>query len=138
METRQRRLAAAWMTAAVLLVATGCGQGATPVDQVPALAQTLDQVDDAIAAEKYDSARGSIDDLVDVTVEARDGGELESGEADRILAAAARLRSALPVAGSTSPTDPGTLPSPSPSPSPSESDEKDDNGNSKGKGKKDD
>lgn len=133
MGTQQRLLGAAWMTAAVLLVATGCGQGAAPADQVPALAQALDQVDDAIAAEKYDSARGSIDDLVDVTVEARDGGDLDPGEADRILAAAARLRSALPAADSTSTPGPSTVPSPSESES--ESDEQDDKGKGHGKGK---
>lgn len=84
----------AWGAAAVLVV-SGCG-GAAPSDDVPELSDELSRVDTAIAEREYRKARRHLNDLVRTTVESRESGDLGTDQADRILAAAARLMSALP------------------------------------------
>ena len=79
------------------LVLAGCGASTSPGDEVPALSVGLARVDDAIVDGRYDQARNRIERLVGLTTDARDGGDLEEAEADRILAAAAELMSALPA-----------------------------------------
>ncbi len=116
---------ASGLAVAGLTLLSGCGQDASPADQVPALSRTLDRVDEAVAHGQYDAARDSIDRLVATTVAARDDGDLEDGQADTILAAAARLRSALPAAPAepSEPSEPsgtGTEPAPEESTAPEE------------------
>lgn len=78
----------------VLLV--GCGGSSAPSDDVPALGDALDRVDDAIVAGRYDDARSALDELVATATAGREEGELGGGETDRILAAASELSAALP------------------------------------------
>lgn len=85
------RLAAA---GAVLLGVISCGNGH---QQAPsAIRSALARVDAAVAARDYALARQSVDLLVRQTLTARDRGELSPGQADRVLAAAARLAVDLP------------------------------------------
>jgi outer membrane biosynthesis protein TonB len=92
-----RRSARLGVTAVMLVLVSGCGGSSAPSDAVPALGTSLDRVDDAIVEGRYDDARGELDELVATTTNARDDGDLERSEADRILAAAATLMSALPA-----------------------------------------
>lgn len=115
-----RRGAAALLTCALLL--TGCGgDPSTPAESVPELGEKLSDIDDAVVAERYGQAQRHLDELVKVTVAARDAGDLEDAQADRVLAAAARLLAALPEAP-TAPT-PSVAPTPTPSPSPAQPEE---------------
>jgi hypothetical protein len=88
-----RRVTAVALT--VLFLSGGCG--VAPLDEaVPELGTRLSQVDRAVADRRYADARTLLDDLVDVTVRARDTGAMDAAHADRILAAATRLLWALP------------------------------------------
>lgn len=110
-------------TAVGVLLLGGCGGGgAAPAEDVPALADTLETVESAIADHDYRRARARLDDLVDTAVEARDAGELDRESADRLLAAAARLMTTLPGATRTpsSPTPSSPEPQPAPESSPAE------------------
>ena len=80
---------------AVLLVTSACGSGASPADDVPALAAALDEVDDAIVAGDDEAARAAIAELTDVARQARKDGDLDESEADRITEAADALLEAL-------------------------------------------
>jgi hypothetical protein len=92
---RHRR--AGLLATGVLVLVTGCVAGSSaPADEVPALADTLASVDQAIADHSYQRARAHLEDLVDTTADAREAGDLEPEQADAVLAAAARLLSALP------------------------------------------
>jgi hypothetical protein len=88
---RALRLAAA---GAVLLGAMSCGSG--PQQAPAAVRAALARVDAAVAARDYGLARQSVDVLVRQTLAARDRGELSPVQADRVLAAAARLAVDLP------------------------------------------
>jgi hypothetical protein len=98
-----------------LLLITGCGGGpAAPVDQVPGLADALGRVDSAIADHRYAQARLHLNDLVETTLAARETGDLESEQADQVLAVAAHLMSTLPTAQPTrqAPRKPSRKPAP--------------------------
>lgn len=100
--------------ATLLALATGCGEGGSPADSVPALSRQLDRVDAAIAAERYDDARTALNDLVDTTARARADGTLDAARADAILQAAGYLTEQLQDAtGSPAPEPSSTSPSPS-------------------------
>jgi serine-type D-Ala-D-Ala carboxypeptidase (penicillin-binding protein 5/6) len=85
------------LTAGVLALMAGCGESSAPSDDVPALGESLGRVDDAIVEGRYDDARSELDELVATTTSAQEDGDLEGAEADRILAAAAQVMSALPA-----------------------------------------
>jgi outer membrane biosynthesis protein TonB len=93
-----RRRTGPVVTVVAVLVLAGCGgdSASTPAEAVPELGQTLGEVDDALADRRFRQARRHLHALVATTVEARDAGALEAAEADRILAAVARLLSELP------------------------------------------
>ena len=105
-----RSLAAA-LAAIVLLLASGCGSETSPADDVPALASSLDRVDEAIAAGEYDAARDAVARLTDVATRAEAAGDLDAAQADRIVAAAEALLAALP-----DPEAPPSEPTPDPTP----------------------
>lgn len=82
--------------AAACLVLAACGSGTTPAEEVPELAEGLQQVDEALAAEDFDRAEEELATLVDLADAAHEDGELDAVEADRIVAAAQRLSAQLP------------------------------------------
>lgn len=112
---RRRPSLAGPLVAGLVLVA-GCGGSTAPAEDVPALAPALARIDDAVVAGRYDAAREHVDELVATTTQARDDGRLETSEADRILAAAARLVSALPDPGETRAPGPTEPPRATPTP----------------------
>lgn len=93
-----RRRAGAAAAIAVLLLLPGCGDDTSPADAVPELSERLAAVDDAVAAGDDEATRAALDDLVSVTREAEDAGELDASEAEEILAAAGHLEELLPEA----------------------------------------
>ncbi len=108
----RRRLAAA-TGLAVLVLTVGCGADAPPpVDDVPALAERLDAVETAVAAERYAAARQAVDALVEDTTAARDAGDLSDEQADVVLSTAEALLAALPGGE----PEPETEPEPDPEP----------------------
>lgn len=90
----------------LLLGATACGGGADPAPA--AVTGSLDRVETLLEAGRGAEARQALEDLVRRTLALREAGELDPEQADRIVAAAARLAQVLP-----SPT-----PSPTASPAP--------------------
>jgi hypothetical protein len=94
MTTRRIARAAA---AALLVVSAGCGGPAPAGEAVPALRTHLSHVDAALADGKYAAARTALDALTRETITARAAGRLTPEQADRILAAAARLTADLPT-----------------------------------------
>lgn len=94
------------LVAATGVLLAGCGSSSAPSDAVPALGDSLDRVDDAIVDGRYDDARTELDELVGTTTSAREAGDLESSEAERILASAAEVMSALPAEEAEEPEDP--------------------------------
>ena len=107
----------------VLLLLSGCGSDTTtPAEAVPELADTLSSVDGALADHRFAAARRSLNTLVQTTVDAREAGELEPEQADRVLSAAARLLSALPAPRRPAADEPGQKSTEAPPPE-EESDE---------------
>jgi hypothetical protein len=81
---------------AVVLSAGGCGGGqSAPVDQEPQLASLMTAVDDEITAGHLVQARQSLNALVTATESARGSGTLDIASAERVLAAAAGLKTQL-------------------------------------------
>lgn len=80
----------------VVALVAGCGSSTPASEAVPGLETRLSAVDRAIADHDFDQARRQIQRLVSMTVAARDAGDLDSDQADPILAAAASLTTALP------------------------------------------
>ena len=104
-------------------LAAGCGNEA-PADSAPELSTQLARVDRAVKAGDETMIRQRVDALVDATQAARDAGQLDDQQADRILAAANALLARLPAETPT--PEPSPSPSSSPttaSPSPEEDDE---------------
>lgn len=102
---------------AALALLTSCGASG-PVDDVPALGTSLERVDEAVVEGRYDDARTELEELVATTTSAQQDGDLEDPDADRILAAAAQLMSALPDGpggGSTPEPEPSEPAEPVPS-----------------------
>lgn len=116
------RVLIALLLAGLLGLGAGCGaKEQSALDRVPALSARLAGIDDAVADRRYRAAREGIDDLVEVTVAARDAGDLDAAAADRILAAAAQLLSALPAQVATPSPTPSAAPTtraPAPKPKP--------------------
>jgi hypothetical protein len=84
--------------AAMVLAATaGCGTATPPGEAVPGLRTQLSRVDAALADREYAQARRALDALTRETAAARDTGLLSAEQANRILAAAARLAADLPA-----------------------------------------
>jgi hypothetical protein len=82
--------------AAVVLSAGGCGGGqSAPVEQQPQLAGLLTHVDDEITAGHFVRARQSLNALVAATESARGTGTLDVASAERVLSAAADLKTQL-------------------------------------------
>jgi hypothetical protein len=115
-----RSLAAA-LAAGVVLLASGCGSETSPADDVPALATSLDRVDEAIATGEYDAARDAVAKLTDVATRAEAAGDLDAARADRIVAAAEALLAAFPE-----PEAPPSEPTPDPTPGEDDGEDNDD------------
>jgi hypothetical protein len=93
--TRARIVLAA--AAGLLAAMTGCGSATPPGEAVPGLRTQLSRVDAALADREYTQARRALDALTRETAAARDAGRLTDEQANRILAAAARLAADLPA-----------------------------------------
>jgi len=91
------RLAAVSVVFALGVLA-GCGQHTTAGQAAPQVKAALTQVENAVAAHEYTLAQGALNVLTQQTVVAQRSGTLSAEQADRILAAAARVRSDLPLA----------------------------------------
>jgi hypothetical protein len=95
---------------ALLLGLAACGSDAeAPGEAVPALAAGLTTVDRALVEGDHEQARSSLDELVTITERSRGAGRISDAEAERILAAVARLIAALPASTPTpvdTPTEP--------------------------------
>ncbi len=104
-----RRRLVATLGLAVLMLTAGCGaDDPPPVDDVPALAERLDAVETAVAAERYAAARKAVAALVEDTTAAREAGDLNADQAEAILDTADALLAAFP----------GAEPEPEPEPEP--------------------
>ena len=99
------RLAVA-LAAAVLVAVASCASTPPPGQLVPALRTHLAQVDNALAAQDYAQARQALEALIEQTSQARSSNRISAEQADRILAAIARLTADLPQ------SNPPTQPSP--------------------------
>ncbi len=103
MSGARRWVATLSATAVVAAVLTGCGDDATPAQQVPALTDALARVDAAASADDDARLRRAVAGLVRVTEDAEQSGDLDTDDADGIRDAAAAL---LDAAGLASPADP--------------------------------
>ena len=93
----------------------GCGGGSQqPGDAVPALRAAVHTVDAALAGHDVERARRALERLVALTSRAREDGRISATQADRVLAAVARLVTALPDPGSVASPTPSLTPSPAP------------------------
>ena len=101
---RLPRLAAGVVLALGVLV--GCGQHTTAGQAAPEVKSALAQVENALAGHRYPVARRALNTLTLHTLAARHSGALTAEQADRILAAAARLEADLPPAAPTASTSP--------------------------------
>ncbi|MGW5366165.1 hypothetical protein [Actinopolymorpha pittospori] len=79
-----------------LLLVAGCGGASAPAEAVPALDSILGRVDRAVAGKQFDQARRELDRLVEATLAAREAGDLDSAQAQPILAAVISLTAQLP------------------------------------------
>ena len=94
----------------VLLILSGCGASGSPAEDVPDLAQALEQVDESLAAEDYEQAEDQLAGLVDVAERAEAEGALSSAESDDIVSAAQALVEQLPTDPAEPPPPPPTEP----------------------------
>ena len=108
-----RGLAAAVCAALVL---SGCGGSDSPADEVPALAETLDQVDESLAAEDYEGAEDALTSRVDVAEQAEAEGTLSAAESEDVVGAAEALLSQLPQDEAEPPPPPEPEPTVAPEP----------------------
>jgi hypothetical protein len=94
------RRARAAVTAAAMILVTGCGASDVPsaADQVPALSMRLDRIDSALAGHRFPAARTALKALIADTRRAARAGDLSEATAAQIIAAAQRLLAALPSA----------------------------------------
>lgn len=117
MSAGRRTLARALASgAAVLVLATGCGDAPSPAQQVPSLADRLSAVDQAVAAHDDAATLAALDDLERTARAARRTGDLDSTQVQAILDAAESVRAALPA---TDTPEPSPTPSETPSTEPS-------------------
>lgn len=87
--------AAAGVLSALCLLA-GCAPPTPAGEVVPELRSMLSRVDRAIVEHEYEQAQSQLNELVKITVTAREDGDLDTEQAEPILAAVAGLLSALP------------------------------------------
>jgi hypothetical protein len=104
--SRAARWLRALVLAGLLAVSAGCAGATPPGETVPGLRTHLDRIDRALAERRYDVARTGLEALVRAATDARASGRLSPEQADRILAAAARLAADLPTAQPTTTTEP--------------------------------
>lgn len=136
---RGPRRVAVLVPALLVVLLSGCGTTPTP-DAVTPLSVRLAQIDESLAANRFEEARRDLTALAAQTKAARDGGEISASRADAILDAIVALRSALPAPPST----PAATPTPTPTPTtpattptaPRADDEPAGKGKGGGKGKK--
>ena len=79
-----------------LLLVAGCGGTNAAAEAVPELDSILGRVDRAIAGKQFEQARRELDRLVQTTLAAREAGDLNSAQAEPILAAVISLTAKLP------------------------------------------
>lgn len=119
---RARRGVAALAAAAVLATTAGCGSDApTPAQQVPAVGRILTNAEEALAEQDYETARSQLERLQRVVEQAVADGDLDEGQAQDVLDAAAVLLAALPDDATELPTDePTDAPTDEPTEEPSD------------------
>jgi hypothetical protein len=126
---RRPRTWCAAMIIAVSCALTGCGEDTSPAEAAPVLAQRLDRVDAAIAADDPVRARKAVEALIDAAAQARVDGKITGDQADAILRAAGELLRRLPEADQerepSTPSETPTEPPPTPEPDTSEEGEED-------------
>lgn len=103
--------------AAVLVLATGCGDAPSPAQQVPSLTDRLSAVDDAVAAHDDAATVAALDELERTARAARRTGDLDAAQVQGILDTAESVRSALST--DTTTAEPSQTPSETPSTQPS-------------------
>lgn len=104
-----------WALAPVVLAVLLSGCGSTePTVALPPLSARLAQIDEALAAKRFELARRDLAALAAETKAARAAGELSASRADQILDAIVVLRAALPVPVSA--VTPTATPTPTPTP----------------------
>jgi hypothetical protein len=110
--------------AVMAVLAAGCGE--TPTEAAPELARQLAQVDRAVTTGDEARIRDRVESLVSATEAARDSGEIDDEQADRILAAADALLARLPAEKPASePPSPPTSSPTTETPEPPDEDEGD-------------
>jgi predicted lipoprotein len=80
----------------VLALASVAACGHSAADEAPALKGTLVQIDDAMVAHDWQSARQTLDALLEQVANARQSGTISPVQAARIRAAAHKLLDRLP------------------------------------------
>jgi hypothetical protein len=119
------------MTVLAVMAVLGAGCGETPTEAAPELARQLAQVDRAVTTGDEARIRDRVESLVSATEAARDSGEIDDEQADRILAAADALLARLPAEKpAPEPPSPPTSPPTTETPEPPEEDEGDEGDNS--------
>jgi hypothetical protein len=115
--------------AVMAVLVAGCGE--TPTEAAPELARQLAQVDRAVTTGDEAQIRDRVESLVSATEAARDSGEIDDEQADRILAAADALLARLPAEKpAPEPPSPPTSSPTTETPEPPEEDEGDEGDNS--------
>lgn len=92
-----RRTAQLLATVVLGLALTACSEETPAGELSPALAERLDQVDEAVAEEDYDKARREVEELVGETAKAQVKGDISDEQAQRILEAAREVLEELPA-----------------------------------------
>lgn len=129
--TKSPRRAGRWMTVLAVMAVLGAGCGETPTEAAPELARQLAQVDRAVTTGDEARIRDRVESLVSATEAARDSGEIDDEQADRILAAADALLARLPAEKpAPEPPSPPTSSPTTETPEPPEEDEGDEGDNS--------
>lgn len=126
MTAARRRVALAGVVVTALTGVLGaCGGETSPLDDVPALGERLDEVDAAVVDERYGEARRALTEMTTLTEGARESGDLDADEADEVLAAVREMLDALPEVATepTGPTEPVTPDEPTSTPSDEPSEE---------------
>lgn len=118
---RAARFLVSVLGAVVLL--TGCGGDTAPADEVPLLADRLALVDRAVSSGNETQIREQVETLIDATERARDAGQLDDEQAERVLAAADSLLARLPDEATPQPSPSPPTSSPAPPSTPEEGDD---------------
>jgi len=124
MITRRRAARSVASLLGTVVLLTGCGGGTAPADEVPLLADRLEGVDRAVSTGDDAQIREQVEALVNATERARDAGQLDDEQAERVLAAADSLLAQLPDATPQPSPSPRTS-SPAPPSTPEEGDDED-------------